>query len=247
MRCREALNRLNRLNLSGQRPDLELLEHLKSCPACARQAEAVRELNRAFADLSLSEEVDQISWPEQVRRVETAARASRNRTKEMPVMSALKRQFQLRPKLSAGLTAAVVVLLAATLIPFKFDQTVGFEVAVAGVNRDLALNQDKLDEMLERLGLSDVHVSVTGCEATCSLVLSELDSEQDASLLRLAFEEIGGEDVVVQIKVLGGEVSQSALGRTVNTIWISSKLKQVDEGELHEIVIERLGDRKSVV
>jgi hypothetical protein len=241
MRCREALNRLNRLERSGQHPDRELLEHLESCPACARQAEAARELGRAFAEMSTRDETDQITWSEQVHRVEAVARAHRNQPKEMPIMSALKRQLKLRPRLSVSLATTMAVLLAATLIPFKFDQTVGFEVAVAGVNRDLALNQDKLNEMLERLGLSNVHITVTGCEATCNLVLSDLDSEQDASLLRLAFEEIGGENVVVQLKMLDGEVSQSALGHTVNRIWINSRLEKVDEYELQHIVIERLG------
>jgi hypothetical protein len=240
MRCREALNRLNRLDRSRQ-PDPELLEHLKSCSACARQAEAVRELNRAYAELSVPDESDLIPWPEQVRRVEAAVRTSRNQPKETPLMSTLKKQFQLRPKLSAGLAAALVVLLAATLIPFKIDQTVGFEVAVAGVNRDLALNQEKLQEMLRRLGLNDARIEVKGCEATCNLVVSDLNSAKDAGLLRFAFEEVGGNEVVVETRPLDEGVSEPALFHFYHRISIKSNPQNVDEGEMQHIVIERLG------
>lgn len=223
MRCHEALNRLSQLGRSGDNLNRELLEHLKSCAACARHAEAARELNRAFAEMSTRDETDQIVWPEQIHRVEAAARARRNQPKEMPIMTALKRQFRLRPKLSVGLAATLVVLLAATLIPMKFDQTVGFEVAVAGVDRDLALNQNRLFELQERLaqlGLTAAHVDVTGCEATCNLVVSNLISKDDANLVAEAFKEIGENHVTMALNELKEEVSVSVVNRAMHKIFV---------------------------
>lgn len=242
MRCREALNRLNRLDRPGDQPDRELLDHLKSCPDCARQAEAARELRQVLAEMSASDEVDRITWPEQIRQVEAAAaRAQRNQPKEIPIMSAMKRQLKLRPRLSIGLAAAVAVLLAGALIPFKFDRTVGFEVAVAGVNRNLALNQEKLNEMLRRLGLENARVEVKGCEITCNLIVSDLSSVEDAGLLRLAFEEVGGNEVVVETRPLDEGVSEPALFHFYHRISIRTNPEIINEGEMHHAVIDLLG------
>jgi hypothetical protein len=244
MRCREALKRLTLLEEAGldRTDDPQLVEHLDECDECARRAEASRQLSRAFADSVTPDHTDLVSWPEQVRRVEArAAHTQQYQPKEIPVMSALKRQLLTKPRLTVGLAAAAVILLAATLIPFKIDQTVGFEVAVAGVNRDLALNQYKLQEMIERLGLKDVLITVDGCEVTCNLTLSALETAEDAQLLKLAFEEIGKGDVVVELKSVHEDVSGSALDHTVHKMWFDTSPEHPD-GQLQKIVIERLGN-----
>jgi hypothetical protein len=222
MHCREALDRLNRLESFDTQPDQELQEHLRSCPTCAQQAEATQQLHQAFIESAVPDMVDQVTWAEQKQQVEDAAsRSHRIRPREIPVMSALKRQFYLRPRLSASLTAAVVVLLAATLIPFKFDQTVGFEVAVAGVDRDLALNEERINEFLEQLGLSKAQVNVTGCDTTCRLVVSNLRSSSDARLVAKAFEGIGQHHIIVSLNEIKEAVSGSALSHAMHKVLLS--------------------------
>jgi hypothetical protein len=223
MRCREAIDRLNLIELSAIEQDKELREHLKSCSTCARQAEAARELHQILIEATVPDEVDQITWPEQVCRVEDAAsRSRRTQPREIPVMSALKRQFNLRPRLSASLAAAVVVLLAATLIPLKFDQTVGFEVAVAGVDRDLALNEDRMNEFLKQLGVSTAQINVTGCDTTCRLVVSNLRSSSDARLVAKAFEGVGQHHIIVSLSEIKEEVSGSALSHAMHKVLLSN-------------------------
>ena len=157
MRCHEARSRLNESGRIDPERDKELLQHLKQCPACARIAEASDELRRAFADAAVHDEAGGSSWTEQRRRVEASAGLTRtSQPREMPFMSRLKKQLKLRPRLSLGLGAAALVLLAGTVIPIKFDQTVGFEVAVAGVDRDLALDQQRLQQFLTQLGVENV-------------------------------------------------------------------------------------------
>ncbi len=245
MRCHEARSRLNESTRINPETDKELLQHLKQCRDCARVAAASDELCQVFADATVHDEAGGLAWAEQQRQVEAMAALTRTKQpKEMPFMSRLKKQFNLRPRLTLGLAAAVLVLIAGTVIPLKFDQTVGFEVAVAGVDRDLALNQEMLDQMLERLGLDNVTIDIKGCEATCNLVVSDLDSETDANMVRLAFQEIGSDDVLIELSEVHMDVSGSALGHAVS-IWVSEDNAHLDEEgefELQHIVMERLGD-----
>ena len=220
MRCREALDRLNQPAPFDWQSDTELLEHLKTCPACARQAEVARELRQAFAEASVPDEADDIGWPEQIHRVETAAGSLSHQPKETLIMSTLKRQWKLRPKLSAGIVVAAIVLLAAAVIPFKFDQTVGFEVAVAGVNRDLALNQNRLDEFLKQLGLTNAKIHVTGCDSTCRLIVSSLESPVEADLVARAFEEIANVDVNISLNEVTEEVSGTVITHAIQKIFV---------------------------
>jgi hypothetical protein len=247
MRCREAKLRLTVMAETGQdlTADKQLSQHLGHCADCARLANAARDLRQTFAAGQIPDEVDQIGWAELQRRVETRVAPTRqHQPKEISFMSTLRKQFKLRPRLSVSLAAAIVVLLAATLIPLKFDRAVGFEVAVAGVDRDLALNQEKLDELLERLGLENVTINIQGCEATCNLLVSDLESQNDANMIRLAFEAIGNENVFVELIEVREDVSRSALEKCAQYIWVGSEGGETvfGEDELHRIVIERLGD-----
>lgn len=244
MRCREALDRLNQPAPFDWQSDQELINHLKACPACARQAEAARELRQALAEASVHDEADLINWPEQIRRVETAAGTLSYQPKENPIMSALKRQLKLRPRLSVSLAVTAIVLLAAALIPFKFDQTVGFEVAVAGVDRDLALNKDRLNEFLREIGLSTAQISVTGCDTTCNLIVSRLDSPDDAQLVAKAFEEIGKMRVVVSLNEVKEEVSGSAISHAMHKIFVFKSGDHIS-GEGCDTIIARIANDSS--
>jgi hypothetical protein len=243
MRCRQARLRLTLFAETGQEiaGDKQLLEDLEQCSAFAREAQAAGELCQAFAEASHHDEVDQIGWPEQVCRVEALATGTKqNQPKEKPFMSTIKQQMKLRPRLSLGLAAAVIVLIGATVIPLKFDQTVGFEVAVAGVDRNLALDQDRLNEMMERLGVGDVHVDIKGCEATCNLVVSDLSSEDDAQMVKLAFEAVGSEAVHVALQA----VREDVIGNAFKFVFHSARIFEEDkrsQQELQSFITERLG------
>ncbi len=109
-------------------------------------------------------------------------------------MSALVRPFKQKPRLSIPIAVAVVILLAATLIPLKYDKAVGYEVAFAGVNKELAENQKKLQELLTRIGVENVSIDVSDCEQTCTVTISELESQMEATYI-LEVLEGSGDDV----------------------------------------------------
>ena len=243
MRCREARSRLNHLAKDGRsQADPELLAHLKECPACARQAQAAGELQQAFSALETEDVSDAIAWSEQVRRVEAQVTLDAHR-KENP-MSALKEQFRLRPRLGYSLVAVLALVLAVTLIPFKFDQTVGFEVAVAGVNKDVAFDTYRIQELLNRLGVTGATVNVTGCEETCNLKIASLKSPEDAEMVKVAFEELSENAGVVQVTIelnsIDEQVSGSALKHVTTTLVAKATSDESNNVEMRNFVAQKL-------
>jgi hypothetical protein len=245
MRCSEAKRRLTEhwLTTPTEAQDQELLQHLQVCPACARHAAAIRSLRQDFAAARQDYAEGGLPFPFLKTRVEAqvASSASSMNKKEKSLMSTLMNNFKKRPKLTA--TIGVVALLTAflALIPFTFERTVGYEVAVAGVDRDLALDSNKVSALLTKLGMQDAEVDVANCEATCNLIIKKLKSQEDADLVAAAFS--AGDSVSIQCEVikLSGEESGSLLNHVKKTITLGAK-GGADSGELHEILVERLGD-----
>ncbi len=243
MRCNEAKRRLNEhwLKEPGLVEDQELLHHLRECSACARHAAAVRALKRDFAAARTHDIDGGLPLSILKTRVEAHALPSNPaKTKEISLMTTLTKNLRKRSKLSATVAIAVVVLAFLTLVPFKFERAVGYEVAIAGVDKDLALDNDRVIALLKVLGMEDAKVDVLGCEATCSLIVRELGSQEDANLVVAAFSS-GGEgafDCKV-IKVLEDE-SGSLLERAKCAIVLRGEVSQ-DEGTVRNILVERLG------
>ena len=90
--------------------------------------------------------------------------------------------------LSLGLIA--VVLLVATVVPFKFSGTGGYQVAVAGVDKDLAMDETKIKQLLETIGVEKFDVVVDDCNVTCHLTISDLQDEGQAHLVKAAFGKV---------------------------------------------------------
>jgi hypothetical protein len=99
------------------------------CAACARFAAAERQLQR---DLAMVRETETPSTPlarirEQVEQRRSPAPVSSNQ--EISIMAHITRQFRRRPRLSVSIGAIAVLLLVMTLVPFRIDKSIGYEVA----------------------------------------------------------------------------------------------------------------------
>ena len=151
-----------------------------------------------------------------------------------------------------AVTAAVAVAALAlfTLVPFTYQDTIGYEVAFAGVDKNIALDKTKLHEVLEQLGVEGAVVDVFGCEETCNLRITDLKSAQDARLVRVAFgnskhmrllyegdEHSDGIKAVIKLK------SGNLLDKAKNSFFTSihDNHEAASFGELHEIILEKLG------
>lgn len=248
MRCSEAKRRLSQrpLDRAKQVDDLKLREHLQECSGCSRHAAALEALNRDLAMASVHDTDGGLPLSFIKSRVEARASiTSSGKIKENPLMAAFTKSFRKRPRVSVSIVTAVVVLAFLTLIPFKLDRTVGYEVAVAGVDKALALDGDRVTALLNQLGLEGAAVDVTDCAATCNVIIRELKSQKDADLVAAAFKSGGGTNVnleiICDIRKIIGEESGSLLNHANNMVFFS--IGDEDVGDAQAILVERLGEK----
>lgn len=109
----------------------------------------------------------------------------------------------LRRRLALIAAAAAVVLLA--IVPFNVREKVGYEIAINGVGKDVALNQEKAsslldalgmekgeaESLLDSLGVKQIQFSVGECSETCKLTISDLKTERDVRLMVKAIIDLG--------------------------------------------------------
>jgi len=192
MRCSEARRRLIKSGGKVPEADGDLSNHLLSCPDCTNFAAAELMLRRDLASTAADDGADDL--PLSILRTRVEARATSGhtvKTKEIPLMSAVYKQIRKRPGLGVTFGIVAAVLAFVTLIPFSFENTVGYEVAIAGVNKDLAMDSEKVHTLLLALGLDNAHVDVSGCDTTCVVKISELNNEGDVNIVITAFDKLG--------------------------------------------------------
>jgi len=249
MRCRQAENRLSeaRPDGFGFSDDRELMDHLRNCPACAKQAKAAQLLKADFEAMSIGDEVDSIPLSVLRTRVEAQARsAGQPDEKELNIMAFLTNQIRKRSRLSVSIAVVAAVLAVGTLIPFSYENTVGYEVALAGVDRNVALNEFKIQEMLSKLGIDHAVINATDCEATCNVNISDLKSQGDVQLVVEAFKNVDELVELHEVRKIVGEESGS-LAHQAKVMFIVKQFHDgennefISDGEAHQIVCDKLG------
>ncbi|MFH2049848.1 MAG: T9SS type A sorting domain-containing protein [bacterium] len=191
MRCSEIRRRINDIN-SDLVSDKGLQNHLSTCPKCAALVQAELDLRKSFMAAGNSDDLETIPWLIQKARVEADVDHNLQRqTKGFNIMKTISKQFTLRPKLSLSLCLGLAVLLLATVIPIKIERSIGYEVAIAGVNKDLAMDSEKIQTLLKAIGCNEASFDVGKCEVTCDLKISDLRSENDVKMVVAAFDKMG--------------------------------------------------------
>jgi len=214
MRCHEARQRIADLEKNGFEPgsDKELMEHLDSCSACASLAEAAKLLERDFETGRTGDTEGGLSFSDLRARVEdTIDKGDTITNRENGIMHKIANSVKSRPRLGISVGLAVILLAFLTLVPFKFEKTIGYEVAIAGVDKNLAMDTDKVQEFFIQLGLCDAKFDVIGCEETCNLKITDLRTEDDAKLVVAAFDKMGN-CTLEKVNKISGE-------RTAPLIW----------------------------
>jgi len=194
MNCHEARQKITESDQARFDPnrDKELLEHIRSCNKCAELVQAEMSLRRDFDANKGENSEGGLSFQYLKTRVECIVDSgSKQRYEEIGFMDKLINKVTKRPRLGLSLGLFVILLAFVTLVPFKFEQTLGYEVAIAGVDKDLALDNDKVQMLFVKLGLDDAKFDVSDCEAVCNMTISELRSEEDVQIVVAAFDEIG--------------------------------------------------------
>jgi len=242
MHCNEAERRLSRTEAVGgsTRDDAELQNHLVSCASCARQAKALELLGRAFADLGAQDTGAIPAWARVKRDIESGATAAHRQPGRIAIaMEKIFNPLSGHTGRRIGFAAAALVLAFVTLIPFHYQRTVGYEVAFAGVDKDLAMDQGKLELLLSKLGLGGATVDLAACEATCSLVVSNLKSKDDCRMLVYAMKGLGDVQVVSDGSPLCEPASGSLMELAGQRVFFVSEGS--DPTDVEQRVVECLG------
>jgi hypothetical protein len=208
MLCHQARRRLDDCDWlrSNYAQDGELMEHLGKCPKCYSLVEAEETLR---GDLGVLREVN----PEgdlslEIIRTKAESSARGERVVEPEVRSFIQRLAlallpNTRYKFAVVATAVLIGFLA--VVPFSFNEKVGYEIAIGGVEKSIALDNQKITSLLDALGMekgkastlldslgmSNIHLSVGECSETCRLTISDLKTERDVRLMVKAIIELG--------------------------------------------------------
>ncbi len=203
MLCRQALIRLEvynwRLIEYGQ--DAELMEHLDGCQECSSLIKAQKELDQHFATFRQYEPAHEMTVSALRSKVESSGRKGLKTGSVRSLFGALIPNT--RPRIAALAVLAVVVIIA--LIPLNMNQKVGYQIAIDGVEREIALENPKITSLLgalgmeqevattllDSLGMNQIHFTVGECTETCRLTIFDLKTERDVRLMVQAIIDLG--------------------------------------------------------
>lgn len=197
MLCSRARKRLNDCNWRHSEfchyP--ELMDHLNDCAECSSLVHAEELL---LNDISLVRK----ALPEGDLSLAAIREAAENTTKRrQKIVLGLLPNMRIRIAVAAVATAIVVL----SLVPFNFTEKIGYEIAIGGVDRTVALDNQKITSLLGALGMekdkastllgsldkSEIRLSVGECSETCRLTISDLKTERDVSLMVKAIIDLG--------------------------------------------------------
>lgn len=243
MRCDEARQRLNEAFDHGRdfTDDIPLGKHLQACAECTALAKPLQQCREDLAAARYHDTEGGLDPADLRAEVEArVARRAHSQTQENSIMAALKKQI-LRPRFGLGLAVITAALLVAIVIPFGFrDATVGYEVAFAGVDRNIAMDTERINEFLISIGVDDADIDVSDCEKTCKLQIKSLKDPEEAYLVWTAFNDFS------EVKLTGDmiELVQDAEGNVFH-VTISpdeaSDASNLSRQEAREFIIDIKG------
>lgn len=216
MHCDRAKRRLNEHESAGTDPqkDSLLMNHLQSCARCGVDAQAAGLLTQVLKKVSDDDTADIRPFIEARRKVEAQAASTGDRTTGS---DRSRSEFSigrwLRPARIVYASVALAALLVVTLIPFQYDQTVGYAVSFAGVERELVRDNELICDLLYDLGLVEADVDLLGCGTTCAVQVLELRTIEEAQLVVEALARINSAGLSSDIIPVREGASASLLQR----------------------------------
>lgn len=196
MRCRQAKLRIAASPEDKSNPvvDQELEAHLRQCSACSAEARASDLMKTVLTEAGRVDPQVNINQNEMRQKVERRLGAK----PPSRVPSGSRLLTRLIP--IAGLAAAATILIMLnSLVPTEPGVVMGYQVALGGVDRELALDDEIICEILHRLGLDEAAVDIMGCEITCDLLIYDLKSREEAQLVAAAFDVMDGNQVTTNV------------------------------------------------
>ena len=194
MRCREAQKKLTESHgIISNHPDHnELRSHVDNCLACTAFARAERILHNEIKAARANDTDGGLSLNETRHSVEKCLKhPAAPKPKGISIMKKISHTIKIRPRLSYSLAVAVAVFLIITLGPFNFGNKGGYEVAIAGINKNLAVDEARMDKLLQTFGMDGASYTVEGCSSTCKIKIYDLKTKDDVKTIIRVFDEMG--------------------------------------------------------
>lgn len=203
MLCSQARTRLEAAGwlTAAINRDSELLEHLGHCVECSSLVRAEQLLNQSLRAVRNVEPASPLPISVVRARVEST---SNNEAQPKPLSRIIE---YLIPNSRSRIAVAVIMALFAivALIPLDFNQKVGYQIAIDGVGREIALENPKITSLLgalgmeqevatsllDSLGMNQIHFTVGECSETCRLTILDLRTERDVRLMVKAIIDLG--------------------------------------------------------
>jgi hypothetical protein len=169
------------------------MAHLERCPRCRALVLAEGALKANFDAVAKADIPEGVSFGSIKEKVQSASRSEGSNRR---LVAGLRYKY-------IAAVAAVIAIVA--IFPFHFTEKVGYEIAIAGVDREVALDNQKIGPLLDALGMeknkatdlldsvrgSEIHLVVGDCRETCHLKISDLKTERDVQLVVRAIIELG--------------------------------------------------------
>lgn len=191
MNCHEINEILNSKRLDEITADLlsAIESHLIDCEACREEILRVTNLKNS---LKPSDDLSDYPIPMELMRQKIEIRLKENQ----PV-----RTFGSKLRYAAFLIP--VILLAVYFGVNNTDKietlTHSYELAISGVDLDIAENDHQICELFYDVGLQMASVDILGCDSTCNLLIFDLQSEAEAKLAIQIIENISDRDISSEI------------------------------------------------
>jgi hypothetical protein len=112
-----------------------------------------------------------------------------------------------------GVVVTAVALGLFAFVPFKFSQTIGYEIAFAGVNPGLVEDNDTLCDVFYDLGIDEAAVDVLDCDTTCRVIVFDLKTRHEVDLVMTALERINDHDLSADVQPVQVSTTRTILDR----------------------------------
>lgn len=181
--------------------DAELLEHVNGCHDCSSLIRAEQALHKHLDVIRQSEPATELSISAIRSKVEFSERTRSQTGGVRRLFAALVPNS--RPRIAVAALLAIFAIIA--LIPLDVSQKVGYQIAIDGVGREIALENPKITSLLgalgmeqevattllDSLGMNQIHFTVGECTETCRLTIFDLKTERDVRLMVQAIIDLG--------------------------------------------------------
>lgn len=207
MKCRQVEYRLDELDWKIEliRQDSELSDHLEKCPACRSLLEAQTLLDADLARVREVSAAQSINLHEVRADIEAKSRRASYEDQQESVLARLAGVIFGNIRRTVGFATLAVIVAFLAFVPLTFEEKVGYQIAIDGIEKDVAVSNQQItgllgalgmgrDEalrLIDSLGVDQVTFSIGECSETCKLTISDLRTERDVRLMVQAIIDLG--------------------------------------------------------